>query len=371
VLGLAELDTLGLLLSGRTSAGKTLAQRLAASAFSSPTESGGGLFQSARTTANAIEFGASRANGTVLVLDELAHVPGRDLARLVYSLSGNVGKARMTADARPRAQHEWKTFVLMSAERGLAEMIRSDGAQMPVGVALRIVDIDVTGVDRNVPQTTLDAIARVTQNFGDAGPTFVRALHTEGLFHQGLGVRDNIQRTAHDLAGEDVDSAVRRAALPFGLLSETAKFLQRFALLPADADLQGAVRWAWENFRVSPESEVLDDEKVVVERLRDWVATHWGTGLIDVHDETPARPPLGWFDADFVYLTSEGLCEATGKILKEREVARVLNRLGMLAKRKSVDCTHVNYVPVIGVVKAYVLRRSEFRRVPVDELIPL
>ena len=77
ILALTGLDTCGINLSGMSSSGKSTAQRLAASAWSTPSAHPKGLAQSARTTDNAVEAMAERATGTVLCLDELAHVTGK------------------------------------------------------------------------------------------------------------------------------------------------------------------------------------------------------------------------------------------------------------------------------------------------------
>jgi hypothetical protein len=365
VLSLAGLDTCGILFSGMTSTGKTLAQRLAASAFSVPSEGGAGLFQSARTTANAIEYVAARASGTVLVLDELAHVPGRELAKLVYSLAGNIGKARMTSDSRPRQQHEWRTFVMMSAERGLAEMIASDGAQMPPGVALRVLDVDVSEVNRSVPESTLEAIAQIYHSYGHAGPAFVNALYAAGLFGEGVSIREQIHRRAQAFAEGSTGGATRRSALVFGLLAETADLMKQFEIQPMSVDVQGAISWAWNAFRSSPESRLLDDvNSVVLDRLTDWIATHWGSKITHVGDDRLHPEAFGWYDDECVYVRSTKLVEATGNVLKEREVARILSRQGKILKRKAADCTFVNHVPKHGPVKAYALSREHFGRPP-------
>lgn len=82
ILSIARLDTCGINLSGFTSKGKSTAQMLAASAWSTP-KLGCGLFQSMRTTDNAVELLATKANGTVLLLDDIAHIDGRDLGTMI------------------------------------------------------------------------------------------------------------------------------------------------------------------------------------------------------------------------------------------------------------------------------------------------
>ena len=150
VQSLAGLDSCGINLSGLSSSGKTTAQRLAVSAWTS-TAIGAGLLQSMRSTENAVEVFAQAASGTVLALDELAHADGRAIAKLIYAIAGGQGKARMTAGAILKQRYAWSTYALLSSECSLEEKVRADGAAWIAGMAVRIVDVDVTEVDRSVP----------------------------------------------------------------------------------------------------------------------------------------------------------------------------------------------------------------------------
>jgi hypothetical protein len=71
LISLIAYDTCGINLSGLSSSGKSTAQRLAVSSWSTPDIKRPGLAQSARATANAMEALAQRATATVLSLDEL------------------------------------------------------------------------------------------------------------------------------------------------------------------------------------------------------------------------------------------------------------------------------------------------------------
>jgi hypothetical protein len=184
LIALTGLDTCGMNRSGMTTSGKSTAQRLGASAWSTPDIRRPGLFQSARSTDNAVEALAQRADGTVLALDELARVGGKVVAKMIYTIAGGVGKKRMTADAQVRASYTWTTFAILSGESSLEEKVRGDGGEWQAGMAVRIVDIDVTGVNRNVDRATLGTIGQIDQHFGHAGPAFVQAMIEHGLHRQ-------------------------------------------------------------------------------------------------------------------------------------------------------------------------------------------
>lgn len=159
IVALTGLDTCGVNLSGISSSGKTLGQKLAASAWGSP-RIGAALLQSMRTTENALENLAEASSGTVLALDEVAHADGRALARMIYSIASGVGKARLNAQAALRGRSLWQTFVILSSECGLEAKIRGDGGSWLAGMAVRLADIDVTGVNRAVPRETFGRHSR-------------------------------------------------------------------------------------------------------------------------------------------------------------------------------------------------------------------
>ena len=244
ILGLTGLDTCGINLSGLSSGGKTTAQRLAVSAWSSP-RVGEALLQSMRTTENAIEALAQRSSGTVLALDEMAHADGKAVGRLIYSVAGGIGKARMTAAAALKGQYSWATFVVISGECSLEEKVRQDGGQWMAGMAVRITDIDVTAVNRAVSQTTFDVIDGIFQNYGHAGPAFLQALVAAGMQRHPDALRERVNRAAGQLAGKGADSARIRAALPFGLLLVAGELAKTFAILPETTAVSTAVQWAW------------------------------------------------------------------------------------------------------------------------------
>jgi hypothetical protein len=164
IIALTSVDTCGINLSGMTSSGKSTAQPLAASAWSTPDIRKPGLCQSARATDNAIEALANRAAGSVLCLDELAHVSGKTAAKMIYTVAGGVGKRRLWADAVMRESYTWATFAILSGESSLEEKIKADGGEWSAGMAVRILDIDVTDINRHVDGETLHTINSVEQN---------------------------------------------------------------------------------------------------------------------------------------------------------------------------------------------------------------
>ena len=363
LVDLCGLDSCGINLSGRTSSGKTTAQKLAASVWSVPDSTRPGLFQVAKTTVNGFEFLAARANGSVFTLDELAHVSGREVAKIIYTLASGTGKVRMTAASTMRAPATWKTFAILSSETSLEAKITADGEPWTGGQAVRIADVDVTGINRLLDAEVFQQIEGVSRHYGHAGPAFAHALVAAGYHQRAAEIRDSISEVARRLAGNP-DAAAIRAAVPLAILATAGRLAQGFGLLPAGPAFTDAVHWAWAGFHESSNAMALDPDTRAVGAIQEWVAGRWNTSIhwLDA-DARPTRDALGWWDDGAVYLTPTSLIEAAGGAMKEEALAKLLNDRGMIAKRKSPKHTYVAYVPKVGPLnKAYALSRSHFGR---------
>lgn len=362
LLSVTGLDTCGINFSGLSSSGKSTAQRLAVSAWSTPDIRRPGLAYSAKSTVNAMEGLAARANGTVFSLDEMAHVSGQEVAKMIYTLAGGVGKRRMTAEAAMRESYTWSTFALLSSECSLEEKVRGDKGEWVAGMAARFADVDVTSVNRNVERAVLDRIAAIDRNFGHAGPAFVKALIAEGIHKDPVGLREKILAQAKVIAGHNPDSTRLRAAIPFALLRAAGLMAVRFGLLPEETSVAGCVAWAWGRFMNSSDARALDPREQVVANLQAYILQRWAVTIRHVASGGGAQKAEGWFDTGIVYLPRETLRAAAGNIMTEEATAGVLNDRELLAKTEGDGRLHVRYVKGIGKANAYALKRSEFGR---------
>ncbi|MGJ5029090.1 DUF927 domain-containing protein [Bradyrhizobium sp. HKCCYLS2038] len=368
VQSLAGLDSCGINLSGLSSSGKTTAQRLAVSPWTSPSI-GAGLLQSMRSTENAIEVLAQAASGTVLALDELAHADGRAVARLIYAIAGGQGKARLTAGALLKQRYAWSTYAVLSSECSLEEKVRSDGASWIAGMAVRIVDVDVTDVDRTVPTELMRAIAGVEKHFGHAGPFFVAKLIERQRHHATDVLREEIIEAARKLAGPKSDAARLRAATCLALPLVAGRLAQDFDLLPWSIDLDGAIHWAWERFTRSSDADALAPDEQAIANIRAWIAERWDVTIKSVDTGTDYydrklnnREAVAWYDATAIYLPVQRLREASGETLKAQQIVKALIDRNLLAKRHSAKRATVRHVPQVGRIDAYALKRQEFGR---------
>jgi phage/plasmid primase-like uncharacterized protein len=366
ISSLAGFDTFGVNLSGLSSSGKSTAQRLAASVWSTPSV-GAGLLQSMRTTENALESLAQNSSGTILILDEMAHAEARVVGRMIYSIAGGIGKSRMRADATLKEQYRWSTFALLSGESSLEEKIRGDGEHWHAGMAVRIPDIDVTGVNRAVDQETLDQIDSISSNYGHAGSAFVQALIADEAHLKPDEIRDRIMRAARKIAGPGADSARIRAATVFGLLLVSGELAQRYGVIPKRPDIFVSVMWAWEKFEQSSDAMALDPASQAIAFLQTWVSERWGVTVRDVNpnidysgnERITNRDAVAWYDGNIIYIPTSRIREATGETLKKQHIAKILDEAGLIAKRGADNRIVVRYVPVIGHVDCYAIDREK------------
>jgi hypothetical protein len=363
LVNLTGLPSCGVNLSGLSSVGKTSAQRLAVSAWSTPDIRRDGLFVSANITGNSAEPLAQRSSGSIFGLDDLAHLAGKTVAGMIYTLAGDVGKKRMNADSSLRESYRWSTFGLLSCECSLEEKVRADGGEWRAGMAVRFPDIDVTGVNGKVDRATLDAIDGIDRNYGHAGPAFVRALVEHGLHRQAGALRERINKAAA-LIADSTDGAMVRAAVPFALLLVAGEMAVRFGVLPAETRVKEAVQWAWERFKRSSDAAALDPVAQTIANLQRWIAERWDVTIkrLPIDSGINNREAVAWYDEHAVYIPKARIREAAGNAVKESQIGKILDEQGLLAVKPEPDRCYVRTVPKLGKVVAYALSRKEFGR---------
>jgi hypothetical protein len=270
----------------------------------------------------------------------------------------------MRVDGSLRRPHTWSTFALLSGEKSLEQKIRDDSGQWTGGMAVRFPDVDVTGVNPRVTPETLNRVKQIFMNYGHAGPAFVRALVANGLHREPDLLKERIFAMARTLAGPTAASAKVRAAIPFAVVAIGGSLAQEFGILPGEADVSGAIRWAWERFCSSSDALALEPDRQTVVNIAQYIAERWGVTIKDVKSQTGVnnREAVGWYDHDTVYLPTNRVAEAAGVALKEQRIAAVLDQGGHLSRRGGPTRIAIRWVPRIGHVDCYALRRSEFGR---------
>jgi hypothetical protein len=263
-----------------------------------------------------------------------------------------------------RRPHIWSTFALFSGEKSLEQKIREDGGQWTGGMAVRFPNIDVSEVNPCVPPETISAIDQISNHYGHAGPAFITKLVASGLHLRPDLLKERVSAMASTLAGKGADSAGIRAALPFSVLAIASSLAQEFGIFATEADVTGAIRWAWESFCESEGARALNPNRQAITNIQQFIAERWDVTVKNV--SAPAgvvdRQTVAWYDQDTVYLPANRAAEAAGYVLGGQRIGAALEQGGHLSRRLNSRRIAIRYVPKIGYIDCYALRRSQFGR---------
>lgn len=126
---------------GGSSTGKTTALVVGGSVWG-----GGGVrgfIRTWRATSNGLEGVAAMHCDSLLCLDEMGQVDGREAGQIAYMLANGVGKTRAGRSGEARPAAEWRLIFLSSGELSLGDKIAEDGRgkRVAAGQQVRIIDI--------------------------------------------------------------------------------------------------------------------------------------------------------------------------------------------------------------------------------------
>ena len=126
--------------TGDSSRGKTTQLKIASSVYGDPNHDQ--WVASWNTTAVAAELRATVLCDLPLCFDEIGSGDKVALERMVYMLINGGGRSRGQRDMTLRETKSWRTIVLSTGERGLAEESAATGAQV------RVVQLSVSGIGK-------------------------------------------------------------------------------------------------------------------------------------------------------------------------------------------------------------------------------
>lgn len=125
---------------GETSKGKTTALLVGGSVCG-----GGdpliGFATNWRTTPNGMEPVLAGRNDGGVFFDEIGQAEPDSVSELIYTVSGNIGKGRMTRELGKAKSLRWRVQVLSTGELTLAAHAKKAGVNLRGGAAIRIIDI--------------------------------------------------------------------------------------------------------------------------------------------------------------------------------------------------------------------------------------
>jgi putative DNA primase/helicase len=98
---------------------------------------------------------------------------------------------------------------------------------------------------------------------------------------------------ARTLAGVAATSAKVRAAIPFAVVAIAGNLAQEFGIFRCEADVAGAIRWAWERFCSSSDALALDPDRQTIVNIRQYIAERWDITIKDVKSQKGGQQPGG------------------------------------------------------------------------------
>lgn len=306
----------GLHLRGASSRGKSTVQRVAVSVWGAPD-----FMHSWRATANGLEGVAAACNGTLLALDELGEVSGRDAGAAAYMLANGTGKSRANRAGMVRATVHWRVMILSSGEISLADKMAEAGGRVAAGQAVRFLDVaaderthgafdDLHGAQDGAAFADRLRGATATQH-GTAGAAFV-AKFLEN----------------REVATETAESAItafgKLATERFGLTGEgqTARATARLGLVAAAGEL--ATHWGLTGWAPGAARDAAltvlgtwlagrggsgpAEAREAVERVRAFLVAHGDSRFQRIDPEDDQRVVIsraGWCDASTYYIATD------------------------------------------------------------------
>lgn len=229
-------------------------------------------------TTNGLEALAAGTSDMLLALDELGQASADAVADIVYGLFNESGKATMTRTRRLRAPASWRTVVLSTGEKTVAQKIAEGGRRQeaPAGLDVRLPNIPAdAGAGLGVFQTlhgmaSAGALAEhlshaAQTHYGTAGRAYLHRLVT---------ALNNPARAGEITAQIDaVRSRFRAAHLPAEADGQVVRVAARFGLIAAAGELAtgfGILPW--------PAGEA---ERAAGALFAQWIAARGGTGAAE------------------------------------------------------------------------------------------
>lgn len=298
LLNIAGVEGGGLNIFGPSSTGKTTALRAAASVWGRGDTPG--YVRSWRATANGLEGASAGATDTVLVLDELGQIDGREMASATYMLSNGSGKARAARDGSLREPKSWRVLIISSGEMPIDTKLAEDrGRKSRGGQQMRMLDIqadrglgygvfDSAGPTGNAKDVADAFRLAATSAYGIAGPEFVRALLMNDV--TGDDVRSFVKEFVAAHVPPGVDGQVERAGQRLGLIAAAGELATEFQLTGwKKGDATRAAAWALATWI---------DNRGGTGAFEDWQAVAQVRLFIEAHGQSRFQSLLPIIDSD-------------------------------------------------------------------------
>jgi putative DNA primase/helicase len=220
---------------GGSSCGKSTALWAAASVYGPP-EGDDAFRKEWRATGNGLEGLATSRNDSLLILDEMGQVDGREAGSIAYMLANGQPKLRMSDKAALLRPPSWGLLFLSSGEISLADHMAASGKAIKAGQETRLADIPA---DAGAGLGVFDQI----NGHPSAAALSVAIREAAGKFHGAVGAAF-IEQAARRQAAlperlKSFAAAFMAKAVPDGASGQVHRVAKRFALVAAALELAG------------------------------------------------------------------------------------------------------------------------------------
>ena len=356
----AGIESGGFHIFGGSSSGKSTAQLLAASVDGSPDN----RKRSWRATANGLEGVASVHNDSLLILDEMREISGKDAGETAYMLGNGQGKTRSTRNGEARTAKTWRLLFLSSGEITLGELLQSEGKRVYAGQEVRIADIPADagqgmGIIENLhgfdkPAILADHLRYATsQYYGTAGAEWLGYITQ---YHRQLW--DALPQQIADFCAEvapNVSGQAHRVCKRFALVAIAGELATQAGLTGWEAGEATEAAKRCFNSWLAGFGRGNREQKQILNTVRAFIERN-GIKFIDLAYESPLPVPdlVGYYRAanegrEYIVLASQfpRVVEGYGVT----QAAKVLHAAGWIPQDKATS----QRIPNIGVKKVYVI----------------
>ena len=347
LLHLAGQEGGGVHFWGGSSKGKTTVLQIIATVWGKGSTSGG-YMRSWRATANGLEGAAASATDTALILDELGQVEGREAGAAIYGLSNGSGKARADRSGSLREPKTWRVLTISSGEIPVESKLSEDKTKKPrAGQMVRMLDVPITrdfGVFDHDAGGDASKLAKdfkhaALQDYGHAGPEFIRRIVADGAGDVGEDVRQAVAEFITATVPAGSDGQIDRAAQRLGLIAAAGELAVMFGLLPWRVGLaREAAAWALDQWIGGRGGIEPMEVRQAIEQVRGHIEKY-GDSRFDSPDNSEASPVnfrLGWRRGDGEarewLIPSENWKGEICAGINATDAARVLCERGMLKR---------------------------------------
>jgi putative DNA primase/helicase len=308
LLYLLGYDGGGLHVYGGSSIGKTTMLRLAASPWGRGSSSGG-YVRAWSATRNGLEAAAASANDTVLIFDELSTLDAHEAGPAIYALANGSGKSRMARDTSLRETKRWRLLVVSSGEVAMATKVVEDKRQkLRAGQTVRMLDIladrgkgfgafSSAGSFPDAGKLADACKAEAEENYGTAGPEFVRRIFRFGLDEAEMRLRERVSTFVEAVVPKGSDGQIIRVAKLLGLIGAGGDLATELDITPwKKGHATAAAKWAFQHWLAQHGGGEAAEIRQAVETVRLFIEQYGESRFdpLDVSDFRPAINRAGW-----------------------------------------------------------------------------